>query len=82
MSKKKTKKSDGPKLIRAAAYKPKYGKEASHRTESTRKYQCNAPLTFEAALRAIMKREKFTREGEAIRFALAKGLGIKLAAEE
>jgi len=72
-------KNAAPKIIRTEAYRPKYGKEASHRTESTRKYQCNGPLEFEKALKAIMKREGFTREGEAIRFALAKGLGVKLA---
>ena len=55
---------------------PKFGKLASHRTDKgTRKFQCNAPTDWEPLLKAIMRAHKFTREADAIRFALGKGLG-------
>lgn len=47
--------------------KPHFGREASHRTESTRKYQCNAPIAW----------ERYLKNGEAIREALYLGL-VKL----
>lgn len=71
MSKKSPKKSDRKS--------PEYGKLASHRTESTRKYQCNAPLEWEAAIKALMKSLGAKREADAIRHALGKGLGVKFA---
>jgi hypothetical protein len=58
---------------------PKFGKLASHRTETTRKYQCNAPLEWEALIKALQKSIGAEREADAIRHALAKGLGVKLA---
>lgn len=62
---------------------PKYGKEASHRTEETRKYQCNAPLSWERLLRDVMKERKLKREGEAIRECLYAGLkALKLSPED
>ena len=54
---------------------PKFGKDASHRTEAgTRKFQCNAPAQWERHLAKVLKSIKGKREGEAIRYALAKGL--------
>lgn len=63
--------------------KPHYGTDATHRTETTRKYQANAPISWEKALRALAKEKGYKREGEAIREALYAGLkALKLSPED
>lgn len=57
--------------LRAA---PAYGMDASHVTNTTRKYQCNASLVYAKAVRELRKARDFGTDGAAIRLILEEGL--------
>lgn len=53
---------------------PQYGPDASHVTNSTRKYQCNAPLAWEPMMRKVKKQIGADTQGAAIREIMRAGL--------
>jgi len=53
---------------------PAYGEGASHRTQTTRKYQCNAPLAWEEMIEKVGKKNGLATGGAAIRAVLLAGL--------
>lgn len=53
---------------------PAYGMEASHVTNTTRKYQCNADLRYAAAIKKLRTANDFTTDGAAIRMVMEAGL--------
>ena len=54
--------------------KPHYGAEASHVTNTTRKYQCNADLRYAKAIAKLRKEHDLGTDGAAIRLVLEAGL--------
>ena len=54
--------------------KPSYGKDASHVTNTTRKYQCNADLRYAKAIAKLRKEHDLSTDGAAIRMVLEAGL--------
>lgn len=53
---------------------PEYGSDATHVTNTTRKYQCNAALAYEGPIAKLRKANKFATDGAAIRLILEAGL--------
>lgn len=53
---------------------PHYGMEASHVTNTTRKYQCNADLRYTGCIKAIRKEFDLGTDGAAIRTIMEAGL--------
>lgn len=53
---------------------PQYGMEASHVTNTTRKYQCNADLRYASAIRKLRSANELSTDGAAIRMVLEAGL--------
>lgn len=64
---------------------PQYGADASHVTNTTRKYQANMYLGYEAAVAKIKKQLGASRDGAAIRAIFEAGLaalGFEALVEE
>jgi len=64
---------------------PAYGMEATHVTNTTRKYQCNAALTYAKAIKKLCKEHELPADGAAIRMVLEAGLkalGFKSLVDE
>lgn len=57
--------------VRAEAH---YGMEASHVTNTTRKYQCNADLRYAKAIKELRTEGGFETDGAAIRQIMEAGL--------
>lgn len=53
---------------------PQYGADATHVTNTTRKYQCNAALRYEDAIAKLRTKHDLARDGAAIRMILEAGL--------
>lgn len=58
----------------ATRAKPNYGAGASHVTNTTRKYQCNADLRYAKAIKKLRTEHKLATDGAAIRMLLEAGL--------
>lgn len=58
----------------ATRAKPNYGAGASHVTNTTRKYQCNADLRYAKAIKKLRTEHKLTTDGAAVRMVLEAGL--------
>jgi hypothetical protein len=58
----------------ATRAKPHYGAGASHVTNTTKKYQCNASLTYAKAIKKLRTEHKLDTDGAAIRLVLEAGL--------
>lgn len=53
---------------------PQYGMEASHVTNTTRKYQCNAALAYVEPIKRLRKKMDLGTDGAAIRLIMEAGL--------
>lgn len=60
--------------VLATRAKPHYGMDASHVTNSTRKYQTNADLRYAKAIKDLRKEHGLTTDGRAIRMLMEAGL--------
>jgi hypothetical protein len=72
------------KLLATRA-RPRYGTDASHVTNTTRKYQCNADLRYAKAIAKLKKEHDLDTDGTAIRMTLEAGLralGFKQLVDE
>lgn len=67
--------ADVDKILAGALRAPsQYGEFASHRTNSTRKYQCNASLAYEECIAMVVKKNDLEKDGQAIRMIMEAGL--------
>jgi hypothetical protein len=67
--------ADVDKILAGALRAPsQYGEFASHRTNSTRKYQCNASLAYEECIMKLVKKNELEKDGQAIRMIMEAGL--------